>query len=714
MTRKTASPDSRRVSGILPTALLVAGLAVAAVAAAQAPDTSGWECSSCPIPSGLYFDLDAGAGYVSEDAYRFGDLRGFDSEGVVVLGDFDLQYWAGNGDYWEAAGRDLGLESRSVVAEGGRQGRYTLGLTYEGIPRQLFGTTRTPFSGADTLTLPSDWVTAGSTARMTRLGDSLMPVRIGHDRETLGINLSFLQSARIEYKLDYRHAERDGQGIRGGSFISQSALLPEPIDYSTDEIDASISYTGERGQVTLSYYASMFNSKPLALTWDNPFAALAPGADTGRAAMPPDNQAHRLSLSGAIRLSPSTRLSASYAIGKLEQDDTFLPYTVNPLLTPNALPQASLAGEVETTKLHLRLTSRVNRRLRVRADLDVDDRDNTTPRNDYAIVESDLFASGIRRNVPYSYKRSRAGIRGDYRVDRNLTLSSGYSYREVERDFQEVAETDEDSAWFSARFNVDDGSAGGTVKFGHDERDGSGYMMPGDPMTAQNPLLRKYNLADRDRDFAQVSVSLTPVDRVDIGLGVERSEDEYDSTIVGLLDSDTSHYNVDAAVRLSDNASLSVFYGRETFESTQAGSAGFSTVDWTAAIEDEIDTFSVALRLPQFRDKVDLGVELLYSDATGRIALSRQAAPADDFPELSSELYSAQLYADWQAGDRYTVRVGYYYERLETRDWMLDGLAPDTLPSILALGAQAPGYSGSLFSLSFRYSLAGGAAAASE
>ncbi|NNF59727.1 MAG: MtrB/PioB family decaheme-associated outer membrane protein [Gammaproteobacteria bacterium] len=672
----------------------------------DAPDTSKWECRFCPIPGGLYFDFDVGAGYVSEDAYRFGNYRGFDGDGAIFLGDLDLRYWSRGGSYWELVGRDLGLEARELAFQWNSPDvRFSLML--DQLPHQLYGQSVTPFAGIDTLSLPAGWVSGGSTAAMTGLADSSNPVRIGHERESVRFDLLVLDpSDWLRYEINYRRAKRDGRGIHGGSFISQSTLLPEPIDYATDEIDVAVIYTGDRANARIAYYASMFDSQPLALTWDNPFNALAAGASQGRAAMPPDSEAHQLSLSGAVRLTPTTRLSGLLAVGRLEQNETFLPYTINATLAGALLPASSLGGEVDTRRFNLRLNTRPNRRLRLRADINVDDRDNSTPRNDYAVVESDLFAAGIRRNVPYSFKRSRARLRGNYKLNRELTLSSGYRYREIERDFQEVQSTEEHGGWFGATLRQTEKISAMSVKFGQDERKGSDYLLPGDPVTAQNPLLRKYNLADRDRQFVQASISAAPSERVDVGFSFESAEEDYNRSVIGLLTSDSQRVNIDGAWQLGEAASLSLYYGRELIESQQAGSAGFASRDWVATVEDEIDTVSIALRWPQLREKIDFGLEYLYSNATGRIALSRTAAPLDNFPDLDVSLRSARLFADIRPNDRYSMRIAYYHERLTTDDWMLDGLAPDTLQSLLALGAESPQYSGGIFSLSFRYSLA--------
>ena len=47
------------------------------------------------------------------------------------------------------------------------------------------------------------------------------------------------------------------------------------------------------------------------------------------------------------------------------------------------------------------------------------------------------------------------------------------------------------------------------------------------------------------------------------------------------------------------------------------------------------------------------------------------------------------------------------YEHFDADDWALDGVEPDTLPSILASGADAYDYAINLIGLSFRYSFGG-------
>jgi hypothetical protein len=52
------------------------------------------------------------------------------------------------------------------------------------------------------------------------------------------------------------------------------------------------------------------------------------------------------------------------------------------------------------------------------------------------------------------------------------------------------------------------------------------------------------------------------------------------------------------------------------------------------------------------------------------------------------------------------------YEHFDAHDWALDGVEPDTLPSILTSGADAFDYDANLIGLSFRYRFGGDAGAA--
>ena len=144
------------------TSLILGALALAPAVSAQSVDTSDWVCEYCPFEDGHRGDYAVGASQVSDDSAYFGNATGYDEEGTVANLDGDGSY--GGDTYrmrWLA--EDLALDSRALELEGSHPGVFDYYLDYSELPYRRFITTQTVFSGSSAgLTLPSDWVTAGT------------------------------------------------------------------------------------------------------------------------------------------------------------------------------------------------------------------------------------------------------------------------------------------------------------------------------------------------------------------------------------------------------------------------------------------------------------------------------------------------------------------------------------------------------------------------
>ena len=82
-------------------------------------------------------------------------------------------------------------------------------------------------------------------------------------------------------------------------------------------------------------------------------------------------------------------------MGRMKQNDPFLPYTINPRYSDLPLPRESLDGKVDTSTYNLagKLFARVNNKLSFTARGKWDERDNKTPVDLYTPVVTDLFRS---------------------------------------------------------------------------------------------------------------------------------------------------------------------------------------------------------------------------------------------------------------------------------------------------------------------------------
>jgi MtrB/PioB family decaheme-associated outer membrane protein len=696
-----------KIARSLPVVFVLSLPAMSALAAddttgGSAVDTSNWKCESCPFEkAGKTGSIDLGVGYVSNDSFKFGEYTGLNEKGGYLVGNAELRQRGENAYYWNLNAYNLGLDSRELQAEGGRQGKYKLLFDYDELPHFISDSASTPLlgTGTNSLTLPPGWVRAGSTAGMTALAGNLREVGLETKRKRLTVGAEFITDTRWEYSVKVRHETKEGTMRVGGAFFFSATQLVVPVDYTTDQLDVSASYATSKWQTRFSYYSSMFRNSNDALTWQNPFVGFA-GADAGQLAAPPDNEFHQIMASGAYQFTERTRATADLAIGRMTQNDSFLASTLNGTLAAPALPRNSLDGKVDTLNANLRVMSDLTDRLRLNAAYVYNDRDNKTPQSTYTWVTTDSFVATPRENLPYSFKQSTLKLSADYRVAPRVKASAGVDHDTHNRTFLEAEETRENSIWGKvvtrAHDNVDL-----TVKVAHADRTVSNYQAVSQISPPENPLLRKYNMADRKRDSAGLRTNITPTDTVAVGFGIDVSKDEYPNSTIGLTSGDDVNISADTSISLGEKTSLQFYANQERIRSMQAGSQTFSTPDWTASNDDTITAAGIGVKHQLISDKLDVGADYSISKARGDITVT--SGLATPFPELTTHLNTVKLYANYAWRKNISLHGAYWYERFRSEDWSLDGVAPDTIANVLALGETPPSYHAGVFTLFMRY-----------
>lgn len=667
-------------------------------------DTSDWKCEDCPFEQGYSGTLELGVGNVSDSSFKFGEYNGLNEDSGFVIANAQARYRDLDADYLDLSVRDLGLGSRSLYIEGGRQGSYSLFLGYDEISRFISDSIQTPYRGAgsDTLTLPAGWVTAGNTAGMTQLDASLQTHELEMERKRLDLGASFIADSPWKYDVKYRHETREGTRRSAGTFlVLQAARLIEPVDYETEQVDASASYLGEQWQFTLAYYGSFFSNDHDALTWENAYTPLTTGADSGQLALPPDNQFNQLILSTGYQMSQETRISGDIAVGRMEQDEDFLPATLNASLAPVSLPRNSAEAQVDTLVGDLRVISALSDKLRLNAAYKYSDHDNRTPQSQYDWISTDVIAATTSRtNQPYSFTRRQITLSGDYYASRTTRVAAGLEQENYERSLQEVDETDEITAWGKLTVRAKD-FTDLTLRVARAERDASAYRPVSETDPPQNPLLRKYNMADRNRTSTGVTANSMVGETINLGMSLDYADDDYTESVLGLQSARELSVHFDTSVLISNDTSMHMFAGRDDIRSKQAGGQSTAVAEWTATNRDQVDSLGLGFKHRFMDDKLEMGMDYVMSNSTGRITVF--AGSPDDLPELTVDMDSIRIYADYRLKDNMSVHAGYWYERYDTRDWALDGVDVDTISNVLSLGETSPDYELNVVSLSLRY-----------
>jgi len=694
--------QNRKTLAILATAtatLVAPGLSHAQV------DTSEWLCQYCPFDSGYRADVEFGATNVSDDSARFGNGSGHDKKGTEA----DL---GGTGHYsndgfqldWQLT--DLGLDSRAASVELGRQGSYEFHLGYRERPYRQFDTTQTIFSSSSPgmLSVPQGWIPATTTSAMPGLSSSLRMLDVGSDRQIMDVGGGWTPNSNLRVFANYRHQKRDGVDITTGSSFAQSSFLPRWIDFETDQIDLGMQYGNDRGSLRIAYYGSFFSNNIASLTWDTPFIT-GVGAEQHRIAQEPDNDFEQLSLSGAWRASVwDTVLAFSAAVGRGEQNEALLPYTINPNVAASALPVSSLNAEVDTGNYALTVTSRPTDRIRIKFAYNYDERDNNTAQHNWVRVISDLFDSGdVEQNTPYGFDRTRVKVSGEFRLFNNLRLSAGFDRNELNRDYQEVAEQTEDTGWGQLRWQpsswFDLRARGGTA-----ERDIDRYDTTLASSLGQNDRLRKYNLAYRYREFGELAATVSMRDKpFSVGVTAFVADDEYTQSALGMQESDEQRITADLSWAINDNASTYLMVGQETINAEQLGSELGGDADWQAQHEDSFNSVGVGFVWRQAEGKFDLKMDYTHGNGETDILMSSMSGGQSLLPDLKSTLESLRLEAEYRWSDRWETTVHVRYESFSADDWALQDVEPDTLPTILTLGADPYDYDVWAIGIGFRY-----------
>lgn len=686
-------------------------------------DTSEWECNFCPFEDGqLASEVEAGSLYADGVAAKFGEFDGISEDGGYLVLDGSAGERHENGSFWRAVAKDLGLDNRSIAAVMGREGRWQADLGFVASPHNVYDTTVTPFvSGSPaSLTLPAGWVRAGNTQLMTELDSSLRTYDLETTRERWSLGGEFDGAPGWRTELHYTHETRDGRRLMGSNFITTSSQLPGPVDFVTDQIDWSARYETDRGAVGLSYFGSFFSNKRNELVWDNPFTALAPGADQGRSALAPDNNYNQLGLNLSYELGPVWRLNLNGSLGRSKQDERFLPYTTNPLIATTALPRTSPGGEVDIRHVDLQLSGDLGAQiawlegLRGKLSYRYYERDNGTPQADYSYVEGDTFPGGVATSLPYGYRRQKLSLTGDYDLARLLwpgsgypiRLSAGWDHEEWDRTFQEIRNSSEDRGWVRLRLSPLSWLAF-DARFGAANRETDPYVTDPQGSAPQNPLLRKFNLADRERDFWDLGVQLSLPWNVTMSLGGFERQDDYINSGLGLTRSRDSGGTADLSWTISEKISAFAFYGYQEITSFQSGSQSFGAPDWQARSLDQFATASIGFRLNELDERWNVRFDYFLVDGHGDIEMRSGGTAA--FPPLRTRSHGPSLEVEYRATPALDIIATLRYEHFDAHDWALDGVEPDTVPSILTSGADAYDYDANLVGVSFRYRFGGGA-----
>lgn len=644
----------------------------------------------------------------------------------------------------------------------GQYGTYQLELGYDRTPHRFSFTGQTLYTdgGAGILSFPDGLQTllqntvgdgsANSTLLMPAArallktfltGAHGIPLEI--QRNKYSLNFSVTPSVPLTLNLNASSETRNGSRALGTALgTSYTIELPEPIQYTTSQINASAELSKKWGTVQAGYYLSLFHNEVESLTWDNPYRLtsqfMSSGDNrtaTGRMALAPSNSYQKFYFNGSTRILKFTWLHASASYGLMSQNENLLPYTSNEAIASNpggysgALtpPRSSAGAKAHNVNLDFSLTSRFASWVFLTAGYRYYDFANKTE----ALATPGLspydqsWSAGPVFNLIYSYWRSKLYAELVFNLLANTSLKVGYDYSRIERIFG--GEGEESAATEEQQNNDKEG----TFKVSLDSNPLDWLDLRVSYLTAKRDWnldgkafiyapffnFKRYYVASRDRRGLNLLVGIDPLENLNVQFSYMFGKDEYPKSDYGLKGSDFSMYGLDLSYALAKSASLFGFYSHEIYKADQGSRQSGSTFspdagdDWNADVKDVVDTAGAGLNFILKKDVLNLDLCSTYSKAKGSVALASPPGgvnlPAAAIPFSDSidgtELLSLQAKLMWKMMTHFSIALGYWYEQYKLNDIVgndpiVDGIIPVSIPggasasTSIYLGAIAPGY----------------------
>jgi MtrB/PioB family decaheme-associated outer membrane protein len=685
----------------------------AALAAAQAtppsrPPRAPDQAADTAAPAQGWVDTGVRVSGIDGDGARYERYRDL-GDGLFLAG----ARHAGerNGWFFSAGADHVGRRDQRYFAAVERPGRFELRFEWDQIPLLMSRDTRTPFLGIGSGVLGIDddiqrQIQSGG-ATLALAAANAVPFTARYRRHSARLLGRFMPREDTDIRFGFSTALKEGNMPWGGPFGFNLAVeVPAPIDHRTTNLATSVEWTNGNAMAGAAYDGSWFANDIQTLIWDNPVkltdstfptAYIAgTGTSRGRMALWPDSTYHVVSARGFIRLPGRSRASAFLSIGNMRQDEPLLPHTINTAIeSPDLLlPRTSADAEARTTGLNLSFTTRPWTRVALDARYRLSDFDNQTEHFAVpAYVRIDQVIEPGIENEPYSVQRQYADVEATFMPASWPTMRVGYRRETGDRTFR-IFETTTENA---LRLSVDAiGHQRFTVRALYElsSRSGEGFDLHPLEAVGEQPGMRHFDVAERDRQRVTVQATAMATGRVGLNGSIAVGNDDYDDGQFGLRDNDHRVYTIGLTATPTPQSTIDVSYGLEQYDafftSRQAATPDEfvnPARDWGTDSDDTVHTLTASLDVLRLVENVDLRVgydfsrsEATYLYETGVVTdrtlpegspLPSDLPPPQQLPPVEIDQHRATADAKYWFSPRIALGLAYWFDKYDVEDFAL-------------------------------------------
>jgi len=577
---------------------------------------------------------------------------------------------------------DFGYDTQYYKIDGGMWGKFKVDLFYNEIPHNLTFDARTFFLGAGHHTLVgtpnrnfSTWNTFDYSIERRQYGG--------------GLKASMIKP--FFFDVSFEREDRNGikpAGIAPGTPGGINVELPEPVNYTTNNLKLEGGYAKNPLFLSAGFMYSDFNDKNDKLTFTHPTSPFPVDTLT----LPPDNTYYKGFFKGAVKLPMNSKFNVNAGYSSARSDANLLSsFVEDGLMNPITLSKLNFDGKVNTQNYSFVLTSNPVRFLDGKIFYSYYKREN---KND-VIFQNEILQAVTEFNKPFDYKKNIAGTDLGFRLPANLYLSGGYRYIKTDRRLQGIEPTEitdateaelippntkdniysTDLRWTGLDFMA--------VKAGYERLDRNAHFP-----TPFVPFNRRSVYSSFDRDTYRISFDLYPIENLNFGFGYLYKKTDY-AEIFGLKNDKRHEFEGSADYLLGKIVKLYGFFDLEWIKFSQGVQNPSPLKTFSEKQKEKTYEYGIGNEVYVIPNKVTFIFQFDYVKSNGNVDFTLDPAlfvagtglgPASGANNSNIDITNLDDYTKYafkfKAAYHFTksliVSAGYVYERFKYNDVQLD------------------------------------------
>jgi len=699
----TASARAQEVSGTEP--------------GQDTPKTTASGGSDFPLVNQLDFGLRGTFFKDNSDRARFQRYRDARDGGTVDLFRFTKETPA---YLLNLEGDHIGYRDQRFFGSINRYGRVKATFEWNEVPLFYSQDSRTLYSqtAAGVLMLPATVQSAlqDKTSTLPLLMGGASLVKMDAKRNIASFNLVYTANETVDFSVSFRDTHRNGVQPYAISYGISNAIASEfamPIDQRTNDFGAALQWANQHGLIKIAYEGSFFRNDLPSITVGNPLRVTdspTAGPALGRLAGAPNTDMNTGSVLGTAKLPGHSRATGFVSLSSVTNNTALLPYTINTAIAPIALdrPNADLTARV--TAMNYGFTSAPTNYLWLSARYRQYAYDNRSPEffvgqlvnYDTSVVTENEHTEllGFTRRTfdgdasvtPFKYLALRGGYTR-YDID-YANPSSGISHRMIEKSVEDTGRVSLDLtnvSWLTVR-----------GIFERSKRVGEGLNIEELIAIGEQPSLRQFDIADRNKDSFRAIVTVMPVAQFSVNGSAGIGREEYPGTNFGLRNNDNNVYSLGVDFAPIDKISMGVTYGYEKYTALQGsrtanplpagGSLDDPTQqfndprrDWTDDATDNVRTWNASVDLLKVIPKTELRVGYDYSKGESTyvygLAPNTTIVAPVQLPSVNNTLQRGTVDGRYFISPHLAVGMVYWFDKYDVQDFALGPTASLASPA---------------------------------